>query len=57
VRKQEKLKRRTDIKINLKTRNRVISSPRDGNITVLGKEDESQLLGANHLTKFLEISV
>ena len=37
----KKLKRRTHVKINLKTRNRVISSPRDENIAALWKEDES----------------
>ena len=34
----KKLKRRTHVKINLKTRNRVISSPRDENITSLRKK-------------------
>ena len=37
----KKLKRRTHVKSNLKIRNRVISSPRDENITPLRKEDES----------------
>ena len=38
----KKLKRRTHVKSNLKIRNRVISSPRDENITPLWKEDESR---------------
>ena len=36
------LKRGTHVKINPKTRNRVISSPRDENITALRKEYESR---------------
>ena len=39
----KKFKQRTHVKINLKTRNRVISSPRDEKcITALRKEDESR---------------
>jgi len=39
---KRKIKGRTHVKINLKTRNEVISSPRDKHITALRKKDESR---------------